>query len=312
MNPILVTGYVNPDLDGIAGITAYAEFLNKTGRNAVAGIFGQPHDEAKFLIERFELTFPRQFKNTDNFDEIVLVDASDLIGLEGNVPPQKVLEIIDHRTINESDKFPNAKVQIELVGAAATLVAERFMQKKLGVSRSSAILLCGAIISNTLNFKNSVTTERDHQAFVYLNKTAKLPAVFWREIFAVKSDLTGNKLAQRMRDDFAWFVLCDQKVGIAQIEQLNAEKLLTERFEEITNILREQKARLSLDYIFLNILDLENYQSVLFATEPDTKSLLEETLGAKFSGNIAERPLLMRKQIVPLLKTTLSIPQNLS
>ena len=50
MNPILITGYVNPDLDGVAGTIAYCEYLNKTGKNAVVGIFDEPQDEAKYIF----------------------------------------------------------------------------------------------------------------------------------------------------------------------------------------------------------------------------------------------------------------------
>ncbi|MFA6282432.1 MAG: DHH family phosphoesterase, partial [Candidatus Omnitrophota bacterium] len=128
MKPILITCYVNPDLDGVAGVLAYCEFLQKTGRDTVAGIIGEPHDEAKYILDRYNLTYPKSIIDAGDFDEVILVDASDLNGLEGHINPEKVIEIIDHRKINEADKFPGAKVQIELVGSASTLIAEKFIE----------------------------------------------------------------------------------------------------------------------------------------------------------------------------------------
>ncbi|TSC70057.1 MAG: Uncharacterized protein CEO12_554, partial [Parcubacteria group bacterium Gr01-1014_46] len=241
MKPILVTCYVNPDLDGVAGAIGYAEFLSKTGKNCEVGIVGEPHDEAKYILDRFGFSYPKSIQNADDYEEVILVDASDVNGLEGKIAPEKVIEIIDHRKAHEAGKFPNAKVQIELVGAAATLVAEKFMQDGVEISKESATLIYGAILSNTLNFKGTVTTDRDKKSAEWLNQTLKLPENFWKELFIAKSDLSGPKLAERIEGDFAWFVLGDKRVGIAQIEIIGAKKLVEEREVEILQTLNKIK-----------------------------------------------------------------------
>lgn len=306
IKPILVTCYVNPDLDGVAGAIAYGEFLQKTGKNAVVGIIGEPHNEAKYILDRFGFKYPSMIENADNFDEVILVDASDLNGLEGKISAEKVIEIIDHRKVHEADKFPKAKAQIELVGAAATLVAEKFMQNNIDISKESATLVYGAIISNTLNFKGSVTTDRDKEAATWLNKVAKLPEDFWKDLFIAKSDLSGNKLAERIEGDFAWFVMGDKKVGIAQVEMIGAKKLVNERNGEIIQVLEKIKKEMSLDFIFQNTIEFENTKNFFVAQDSGTKKLLEKVLNVQFAGVVAERPnLIMRKQIVPLLKEEL-------
>ncbi len=306
MKPILVTCYVNPDLDGVAGAVAYAEFLQKINTNAVVGIIGELHTEAKYVLDRFGLRYPPIIANTDDLDEVILVDASDLNGLEGKIASSKVIEIIDHRQVHEAHEFTNATVQIELVGAACTLIAEKFMQQNIPISKESAILLYSAIISNTLNFKGTVTTDRDKQAARWLNQTAQLPANFWKELFIAKSDLSGTKLAERIESDFAHFTMGDKKVGIAQIEMIGAQKLVMERSAEILEALEKIKKDMKLDYIFLTTIELEGYKNFFIANDSATKELLEKVLQVRFVGNIAERPnLIMRKQITPLLKAEL-------
>jgi inorganic pyrophosphatase/exopolyphosphatase len=306
MKPTLITCYVNPDLDGVAGAVAYAEYLRKTGKDVVVGVIGEPHDEAKYILDRFNVPYPQSIPNADDFDEVVLVDASDLNGVEGKIAPEKVIEIIDHRKVHEADKFPNAKVQIELVGAAATLVAEKFMHAGMDISKESATLLYGAIISNTLNFKGGVTTDRDREAALWLNQTAQLPEGFWRELFIAKSDLTGPKLAERIEGDFAWFVMGDKKLSIAQIEMIGAKKLIEDRGDEIIAVLQKLKSDMGLDYIFQNTIELEDQMNFFVTDDMTTKELLEKVLGVRFDGIVAERKeLIMRKQIVPLLKEEL-------
>jgi len=194
-------------------------------------------------------------------------------------------------------------VQIELVGAAATLVAEKFMQKNVDISKESATLVYGAIISNTLNFKGSVTTDRDKIAAEWLNKVAKLPEDFWKDLFIAKTDLSGSKLAERIEGDFAWFVMGDKKVGIAQVEMIGAKQLVDERSGEIVKVLEKIKKEMSLDFIFQNTIELEDTKNFFVAQDSETQKLLEKVLKVQFAGMVAERPnLIMRKQIVPLLK----------
>ncbi len=302
----LVTCYINPDLDGVAGAFAYAEFLRKTGQNVEAAIIGGMHDEAKYVIEKFNLEKPKNIDNSDGYDRVILVDASDLNGVEGKIEPKKVIEIIDHRKIHEAEKFPAAKVQIELVGAAATLVAERFMHQNVEPSRESAILLFSAIISNTLNFKGSITTERDRTTAKWLNEQAHLPDGYWKELFAAKSDLSGEKLAERIEGDFADFTLGGKKVGIAQIEMIGAKRLLDDREGEVVHELDKLKDNMRLDFVFMNMIDLEEGTNYFVVSEEVTRNLLRKALALHFEGDVAEGSvLMMRKQIVPIMKEAL-------
>ena len=306
MKPILVTCYVNPDLDGVAGVVGYAEFLSKAGQQVEAGIIGEPHDEAKYILDQFGIQYPKHLEDTEDYERVILVDASELNGLEGKIESLKVIEIIDHRAVNEADKFPNAKIQIELVGAAATLVAEKFMVAKMEISKESAILIYGAIISNTLNFKATVTTDRDRKAAQWLNKTAQLSDSFWKELFTAKSDLSGGKLAERIKGDFAWFTLGGKKLGVAQIEMIGAKQLIAERESKILQVLGQLKAKMGLDLIFQSTIELEDESNYFTTSDDATKALLEKALSLQFTGNSAQRSgLIMRKQIVPLLKQEL-------
>lgn len=306
MKPILVTSYINPDLDGLAGAIGYAEFLSKTGILCEAGIIGEPHDEARYVLDRFGFTYPISILDASDYDQVILVDASDVTGLEGKIPPEKVIGLIDHRKVHEADKFPQAKAQIELVGAAATLIAEKFMQHTIDISRESATLIYGAVISNTLNFRGTVTTDRDRKAAEWLNQTAQLPQDFWKDLFSAKSDLAGTKLTERIQGDFASFVLGGKKIGIAQIEMVGAKKLIEERQQEIVHELDKIKFEREFDFIFQNTIGLEEMKSFFVTDDELTKKLLEKVFDIHFMGSVAERPnLIMRKQIVPLLKEEL-------
>jgi len=307
---ILVTGYINPDLDGFACIFTYADFLNKTGKKAVASVAGQHHEEADHVLSEYNLKFKIKDENPKNFQKIVLVDASDLDGIDKRINPENVIQIIDHRKINMSESFPNAQVQIELVGAAATLIAEKYRDNNLSIPKNIATLIYGAIISNTLNFQAKVTTERDKTVTKWLKKENNFPNNFAHKMFLAKSDVSGAKLTKMIRGDFANFKshnFNNKQVGIAQIEMIEGQKMVKERKGEIVSEIKKIMHELSLDIVFLTVIDLEDRQNILIAPNKEIEKLLEKILNIKFADQIAIRPgLIMRKEIVPLIKEELT------
>jgi manganese-dependent inorganic pyrophosphatase len=296
MKPILVTCYTNPDLDGFACALAYSEFLNKTKQNALPGIFGRPHDEVKYLVSKFNLKYPSSADNRLEFGGVVMVDASEVHALAKDFKPEDVIEVIDHRKINDAKLFVNAKIQIELVGAAATLIAEKFQSSEVVMSKQSGVLLYGAIISNTLNFKASVTTDRDLKMAEWLKEKFNFSNGFASEMFLAKSDLTRDKLRDRLSGDMA----IKEDLAIGQIEMIGANKLVEGRKPEILKELREIKSRSKSSMIFLSIIELEDNFNLFITEDPKVQKMLKEIFRIKFEDNVAKREgLIMRKEIMP-------------
>ncbi len=301
---ILVTGYENSDLDGTACTFAYAEFLQKTGKNASAAVFGKPHREAQFVLKKFSITSLKNAeKIINNVDGIILVDASDLRGISEKINPEKVIEIIDHRKIHEAHRFPNAKVQVELVGSAATLIAEKFHTKNIPISKESAALLFSAIVSNTINFQANVTTDRDHKMANWLKNKLYLPENYVHEMFADKSKLESS---WGFINDLATFHFNNYDLGAAQLEIINVDKFITKNLSAIKRMLQKTKQEKSLNLIFLTCIDLEKASNTLVAIDEETQKVLERALRVKFEKGVAKRDgILMRKEIIPLVKDLL-------
>ncbi len=303
MKPIFITCYVNPDLDGFACVVAYTEFLNKNGILATPAIFGNPQEEAVYIMKRFNFKYPDPIKTLKNENKIVLVDSSIISGIDRSIDPLKVVEIIDHRQVNDSLKFTNAKIQIDLIGSAATMIAERFFNTKTDISYESAVLLFGAIISNTLNFQAPLTSNRDREMAKWLGEKTGLPETFTHEMFLAKSDLSGQKLIKALWGDYAELSVGNLKIGIAQLEIIGAKALVDQRSEEIINEMFKLATELKFIFAFLSIIDLENNCNYFVAGDKKAQELLSEVFNLTFIENVAHKEgLLMRKQIIPKLK----------
>ncbi|MFH1823033.1 MAG: DHH family phosphoesterase, partial [Patescibacteria group bacterium] len=283
---ILVTTYPNPDLDGMACAFAYAEFLNKKGYDAITGIFGAPHREAQFVLDKFNIKINHLESLPEGRENIILADVSNPEALPKPIKPEQVIEIIDHRKTNKAVKFVNAKIQIEMVGACATLIAEKFRKNNLPISKEAAILLYPAIASNTINFQSKLTTDRDKNISEWLTKQTAFPENFIREIFTAKSNIT-KPLKEILLEDFKTSKFNNTAVGIAQLEIINANQYIKNNLPEIIKILAEIKEQKSLNYIFLNGIDLRGAGNTFVAVNDIDIKLLESILNIKFNNHLA-------------------------
>lgn len=307
MKKILITSYENPDLDGLSSALAYAELLDAQGRRAEAVISGSPHPEFQFLAEKYQIPTPRQLKDSDLDHQFILVDNSIIHNNDARLKPEFFIEVIDHRSDNEGHLFPNAEIQIEAVGACATLIAEKFQEADLLPSRNSALLLYGGILSNTLNFQSKTTTVRDRQMADWLKSAYHFRSDFSRLLFTAKSDLSGAKLRQTIYNDLTIREFHGKKVAFSQLEILNSDKLVKERRAEIYEILNEIAKTNSPDFCFLNIVDLGTGHTYFLTHNQEATDLLSDSVHLAFIDRLskAHRPIL-RKEVLPLISTRLS------
>lgn len=286
MPKILVTAKVNPDIDGTACILAYADWLTRTGRPAEGVIFGSLQSEAKYFVERQKINIPtRPDDGKGGWEKFILVDMSSLKGSPKVVKAERVIEAIDHRSFTEPAKeFPLAKIQNELVGAAATLIVEKFIRTDLRPKEDHARLLYGAIFENSLNFLATNATDRDREAVKYLEEKFNISKDLVPEMFKFSTQKILASLESVLAldakdfDDFAREVsLRALQLTVFGIDLPVYQKQL----EETTRSLEVGKNFL---FSFLNLIDLEKGQSYLFASNRTGEEMLAKALGVAFSG----------------------------
>lgn len=302
----LVVGYVNPDLDAYSCAMAYAELLSRDMIHVVAGKCGTPLNEVQFVTKFLQAPLLPTYDPTD-FDQIVVVDSNRPSNLDPRIDAAKVVEVIDHRQGSVMNDFPKAKWQIEKVGAAATLIAEKFYQNEVRPSQVSATYLYAAIVSNTLNFQGAVTTDRDSQMAEWLSRYAQLPDDFATVLFTAKSDLTGDKLLLQLVGDFAQMdPVKGLRVGIGQIEMVGAKELIGQRSDEILVTLKSLAEEHDLDFVFTTLVDVEQGHTYFVTESIETQRFLGEALNLKFAENVAVLDkLILRKEYFMELKRVL-------
>lgn len=298
---IFVISYDSPDLDGIACAIAYSEFLNKEGKQAQAIYYGDLGLEVEF-VKQYTRYFPVE-KHTDGFPEdsrFILVDAADPDELEKTIIPEKVIEVIDHHPLVFTETFIHAQKTIELVGSCATLITEKFQQEHFIPSKEAIIYLYSAIISNTVNFKNTITTQRDIDAATYLKSFLDIPDNYIEQMFSSKSRLTPKNLYHVIFQDFFAKPINGKRVGIGQIEIANLDETITKLWNELVMALERIRKEDTLDYIFLVGIDLNEGKTMFISIDEQSRLLFSHALEIPDLKNKHTIDfIMMRKQVWP-------------
>lgn len=172
---LIVTSYKNPDLDGVACMFAYTEFLCKQGANAIPVIAGEPHIEAKFVLDKFNISNFTNIENiSEDINEVILIDTSDLRTLSEYISPNQVIKIIDHRITDELTEFPNANINNQKIGVSQLEMVNANLFVKENLSKIKAIL-SSIKTSQSLDiiFLSLIDVNEAFNVFVIIDKTSQ-------------------------------------------------------------------------------------------------------------------------------------------
>ena len=276
---------------------AYTEFLRKKNEDAEYYFEGTMKKEVKIVLKMFNIRL-KNIARIENDDKIVLVDTNYLAKISKNIEQKNIVEVIDHHN-RESwlDKSPNIKKQIEPIGAAATLVAERFKNEGVNISRESAILLYYGIISNTMNLKIKLTSQRDIEMASWLkNRVPEITDEVTKEIFVKKSQIVKNLRKEMEIESKDQFMSISWSIG--QLEIVNVEEFLEQYEDDIRRILDKVCIENNIDYISVNCMDIVNGYSIIIARDEKTAKVIYAAVGYEFENlKVKTDVLVSRKEI---------------
>jgi manganese-dependent inorganic pyrophosphatase len=295
-------------MDGVACSVAYMDFMLQKGSKVKGFYSGDLSKEVEFVRE-YTKYFPL-VKSKGRYpkdSEFVLVDTADVDSIESVIPPDKVVEIFDHRELFFKVKFTKAKLNIEKVGSCATLMAELFRRNRLLPSQKVATYLYSAIISNTINFKNLVTTDRDIKAAKWLKKIADVGDTYYKKMFEYKSRIRNSTDLKFLIDqDFATHTIHGINLMIAQIEVANLEKVTAKYREVIAGELVKLKKQEKLEYAMFSGIDIIEGFNIFMVIDKKSGDFFSKAMGTSpFSKRYKTKGIIMRKEIWPKVEKIL-------
>ena len=295
----VVCSYINPDLDWVACSIAL-ELLGDT--DWVARVLGAIDGETALVLQTLGLAVPPGITDWTSVQEICLVDTHNPTQLPPDLPSTRVTRIIDHHQDGDTSRYPNADIQNEAVGAAATLLTERYAQDRGRLSPEMAILLQAAIASNTLGFRAPATCSRDRVAYEKLATIQAIDTALLDRMKEVRGEGLNRDIGAVLSADVKLFDTHYGKVVISQIEAPGALRLLanTDLSDTLQRLVAGNKGTLGI----VNLVDTGSGESAVLATDANVGMILSAKLRAPVGpdGVIHVNRLLQRKtDIVPYI-----------
>ncbi|MGJ4896671.1 MULTISPECIES: DHH family phosphoesterase [unclassified Bradyrhizobium] len=298
MNAIIVS-YFNPDLDGVACSIALAALEYPA---LAARVLGNLDRETRLVLDTLDLPIPLTLTDWSNVEVIWLVDTHHPKQLPAGFPAHLVTQIIDHHPGGSPETYPHAEIQNEAVGAAATLVAERFERRSVNMPAEIAVLLQAAILSNTLEFSAPATSNRDRRANESLARIRPLDLRLldgMRQIRREKVLLATDVL---LNSDAKVFETRHGQVVIAQVEAPGALQILSR--PDLIPAMRQFAASRNTASAVLNLVDTEAGKSAVLATDEQVLGIIASALRSPIDARAVvkmDRILQRKTDIIPFI-----------
>jgi manganese-dependent inorganic pyrophosphatase len=263
-----------------------------------AAVAVDAQDRPVGLVTRSDLVGPQRRR-------VVLVDHAEQAQSAVGVDEAEILEILDHHHIGSIETRIPVTATFDPVGSTATLVVERFRHAGMEPSRPTALMLLGAVLSDTVILNSATTTQRDHAVVEYLERVLAVDAAaLGREMFEETSDvsdLTAEEIVTR--DAKRYQVRGGHEICIAQVEVVG--NALGERTDELLDALRRAREDRELALYALMVTDvMDKGTDMLVAGDV---AAVARSFGVEPSDSMIALPGVMsrKKEVAPRLMTAL-------
>ena len=212
---------------------------------------------------------------------IILVDHNEKSQAVEGMESADIREIIDHHRLGTVETMSPVFFRNQPLGCTATIIYQMYQENHIEIDKTTAGLLCSAIISDTLLFRSPTCTPIDKAAGLALAQIAGLDIEKYAiDMFAAGSNLKGKSDGDIFYQDFKRFTVGNSVFGIGQITSLNAVELkdLRTRMSAYTEKEREQH---EIDMMFFMLTNILTESTDLICTGQGAEQLIANAFHVK-------------------------------
>ena len=233
--------------------------------------------------------------------QVIMVDHNEKSQAVEGIEEADILEIIDHHRLGSLETVGPVFFRNQPVGCTATIVYDMYKENGIVPDKTTASLLCAAIISDTLLFRSPTCTSVDRAAAESLAEIAGIKMEELAEdMFQAGSNLKGKTPEEICFQDFKQFTVNDVKFGVGQINSMHAEEL-AEIKERILPYLEKASLMHRLDMVFFMLTNIVEESTELLCYGKGAKEqvieafdLPQDTDAIVLSGVVSRK-----KQLIP-------------
>ncbi len=196
---------------------------------------------------------------------LVLVDHNEFDQSVPGINESQVIEVLDHHRLSMPPSPYPFKVTCDVVGSTCTLIYEMFRLARFVIAPSTAGILLGGIVSDTLMLRSPTTTERDRKAVKALEKLCGVQGkVLMQELFSIGSPIARCSAREVLELDRKLFSGAKGAFSISQVEESGFDEFNRAQKElaaAAKNMAEEEK----MEFFGLLVTDVVRENSLLLA-----------------------------------------------
>ncbi|MBR3228142.1 MAG: putative manganese-dependent inorganic diphosphatase [Erysipelotrichaceae bacterium] len=235
----------------------------------------------------------------------ILVDHNEFKQSIDDIEAAEVIEIVDHHRLGGFEATNPITITTMVVGATATIIANKFFEDEIYLNGDLAAIMLGAILSDTMNFNSPTTTDLDRETAVRLEMVSGLKSdELYKEIIKHAESLQNRRSIDILYDDYKSFDIFGNKVGISQATCKDAGEFAAVKDLLIAAMDEALKTR-GLDLIICMLTDPSGSGSYLLA-RGERKDIINEMYPNHREDGFVNNLMSRKKQLLPAVIKALS------
>jgi manganese-dependent inorganic pyrophosphatase len=271
---IRVFGHLNPDSDSVCSALVTADWLKSLGKHATPFRLGDITPETAFILQQANVQPPHLLKEDLRGKDVWLVDFTDLEQGPPSLAFSNILGIIDHHRLGTVITQNPPDVWIRSVGCCATILWQILtFEYHQPISSSQAILMLGAILSDTVALTSPTTTTHDMAAVQALSVISQLNYdAFVKGLLIAKTDIVGLTPDQLLMKDAKRYQINGQSLLLSQIEVACMSAINTVLPDLLVALTKECQSG-NLDMAMLAVTDIFQKNTTLYFSDNNALDL---------------------------------------
>ena len=301
--PIYVSGHQRPDSDAVCSAILYARLLRELGYDAQPVVLGEINNETRYILQAAGVEAPPLLEDASG-KTMVLVDHSDYLQSADGLEDAKVVMIIDHHGAGSVTTGNQLIYDARPYGSTATIIGMRYHEYGVAIDRPSAILLAGAILSDTSNLKSTNTTPADAGA---LGEVCKLAGIedadaFYQGMYKALISYEGETEEEIFFSDYKEYEADGILFAIACVQAYDEEEA-GKMAERMKGVLPSVLPSIDTEFVFIQVSVYHDDLSMTYLVPANeiASAVLEEAFAGQafFDGtSYVLKPGISRRQIL--------------
>lgn len=264
-------------MDAYGASVAYVELLNLMGVSAHFISTAQFDPSIPSTVQDWGAPISDEY-NPKADDVFSLIDVSNPELIEKFVNIEKVGEVVDYHQGYEGAwaDHPSAKIDIDRVGSASTMVFERWLRadRVEDMSELSVRLLLSGILSATVKLSSFATMQRDKRAYAHLMMMTDLPLDWPERYFADCQALAGADIPAAIADS-------SEVIDFPDIGKIRASQLVVADAAGTVNEMELIRQRLEQfeEPAFVSVISANDRQNYIISADHEVQKYLDTVVG---------------------------------